>query len=95
MIRSSRNVTWRSFSSSRKRQSCFGLGRKIFDEHVNRVSDLIEKLEKLEDLVATTEPVRPHASTDHREDASRSMRNQKWLRYLKSTLDKAKATIRL
>ena len=28
--------------------------------HKNRVSDLIEKLEKLEDLVATSEPMRPH-----------------------------------
>ena len=64
---------------------------KIFDEHVNRVSDI----EKLEDLVATIEPVRPHASTDHWEDASGSMRNQKRLRYLKTSLDKAKAAIRL
>ena len=34
-------------------------------------------------------------STDHREAASRSMRNQKRLKYLKASLDKAKATIRL
>ena len=33
----------------------------VFDEHVNRVSDIIERLEKLQDLV-TTEPVTPHAS---------------------------------
>ena len=26
---------------------------KVFDEHVNGVSDIIERLEKLEDLVAT------------------------------------------
>ena len=66
-----------------------------FDEHVNCVSDLIEKLERLEDLIATTEPVRPHASTDYREAASGSMRNQKRLKYLKASLDKANATIRL
>ena len=34
---------------------------KVFDEHVNRVADIIERLEKLEDLV-TTEPVTHHAS---------------------------------
>ena len=68
---------------------------KVFDGDVNCVSDLIEKLEKLEDLVATTEPVRPHASTDHREAASGLMRNQKCLKYLKTSLDTAKATIRL
>ena len=34
---------------------------KVFDEHVNRVSDMIERLDKLEDLV-TTEPVTHHAS---------------------------------
>ena len=39
--------------------------------------------------------MRPHASTDHREAASGSMRNQKRLKYLKASLDKAKATIRL
>ena len=39
----------------------------VFDEHVNRVSDIIERLEKLEDLV-TTEPLTHHASGigDHR-----------------------------
>ena len=30
----------------------------MFDEHVNRVSDIIERLQKLEDLAATTEPVK-------------------------------------
>ena len=35
---------------------------KVFDEHVNRVSDIMERLEKLEDLGAATEPVRPHTS---------------------------------
>ena len=32
---------------------------EVFDEHVNRVSDIIERLVKLEDLV-TTEPVTHH-----------------------------------
>ena len=76
-------------------QAALDLVVKVFDDHVNRVSDIIEGLEKLEELVATTEPVRPHTSTDHREAASGSMRNQKQLKYLKSGLDKAKATIRL
>ena len=58
---------------------------------MNHVSDLIEKLQRLEDLVAITYAVRPHASTDHREAASGSMRNQKWLKYSKASLDKAKA----
>ena len=39
--------------------------------------------------------MRPHASTAHREDASRSTRNRKRLKYLKTSLHKAKATIRL
>ena len=34
----------------------------VFDEHVNCVSDNIEKLEQLEDLVVTTKPVMPHSS---------------------------------
>ena len=34
----------------------------VFDEHVNRVSDIIERLEQLEDLVAITEPVMTHVS---------------------------------
>ena len=34
----------------------------FFDEHVNHFSDIIERLEHLEDLVVTTEPVMPHAS---------------------------------
>ena len=62
---------------------------------MNRVSDLIKQLERQEDLVATTEPVRPHASTIHWEAASEWMRIQKWLKYLKASLDKAKATIKL
>ena len=39
--------------------------------------------------------MRPNAFTDHREAASGSIRNQKRLKYLKTSLDKAKATIRL
>ena len=34
----------------------------VFDEHVDRVTDFIERLEQLEDKVGTTEPVMPHAS---------------------------------
>ena len=66
--------------------------QKVLDDHENKVKDLIRRLE---DLVATPEPVRPHASDDYQEAVSRSIRNQKRLRYLKTTLDKAKATIRL
>ena len=66
--------------------------QKVLHDHENKVEDLIERLE---DLVATTEPVSPHTSTDHREAASGLMRNQKWLRYMKTSLDKAKRTIRL
>ena len=66
--------------------------QKVLDDHEIKVEDLIGRLE---DLVVTTEPVRPHAATDHREAASGLMRNQKRLRYLKTSLDKAKGTIRL
>ena len=76
-------------------QTALDAEEKVFDEHVNRVSDIMERLEKLEEPVATTEPMRPHASTDPKEAASWSMRNQKRLKYLKTSLDKAKATIRL
>ena len=34
----------------------------LFDEHVDRVTEFIERLEQLEDLVGTTEPVMPHTS---------------------------------
>ena len=34
----------------------------VFDEHVDRVAELIEWLVQLEDHVGTTEPVMPHAS---------------------------------
>ena len=68
---------------------------KAFDEHVNCVSDILDRLEKLEDLVASTEPVRLHPSADHREAASGLMRNQKRLRYLKTSLDKTKGRIML
>ena len=68
---------------------------KVFDEHMNRLSDNIERLQELEELVATIEPVRPHASSDHQEDTSGSMRDENQLKYFKTILDKAKATISL
>ena len=34
----------------------------VFDEHVDCVTEFIERLEQLETLVGTTEPVIPHAS---------------------------------
>ena len=34
----------------------------IFNEHMDRITEIIEWLEQLEDLVGTTEPVMPHAS---------------------------------
>ena len=34
----------------------------IFDEHMDRVTEIIEQLEQLEHLVGTTKPVMPHAS---------------------------------
>ena len=64
----------------------------VFDEHVNCVSKIIEQLE---DLVATTEPPRPHVSTEEWEVTSGLMRKQKRLRYLKGGIDKAYGTIRL
>ena len=76
-------------------QTTLDAEEKVFDEHVNRVSDIMERLEKLEDLGATTEPLRPHVSTDPKEAGSGLMRNQKRLKYLKTSLDKANATIRL
>ena len=65
-------------------QAALDSEEKVFDEHVNRVTDIIERLEKLEDLVVTTEPVRPHASTDHREAASVSMRKSERVQVLKN-----------
>ena len=76
-------------------QTTLDAEEKVFDEHVNCVSDIMERLEKLDDLGAATEPVWPHVSTDPKEAASGLMRNQKRLKYLKTSLDKAKATIRL
>ena len=76
-------------------QTTLDAEEKVFNEHVNRVSDIMERLEKLEDFGATTEPLRPHVSTDPKEAASGLMRNQKRLKYLKTSLDKANATIRL
>ena len=66
---------------------------KIFDEHVNRVSEIIERLGELEDLVATTESLRPPASKD-REVTSEMMKNDKRLRHLKDSMDKAIAKVR-
>ena len=34
----------------------------VLDEHVDHVMEIIKRLEKLEDLVWTTEPVMPQAS---------------------------------
>ena len=34
----------------------------VFNDHVDFVTEFIERLEQLEDLVGTTEPVMPHAS---------------------------------
>ena len=34
----------------------------VFNQHVDRVTEFIERLELLEDLLGTTEPVMPHAS---------------------------------
>ena len=76
-------------------QTTLDAEEKVFDEHVNRVSDIMERLEKVEDLGVTTEPLRPHVSTDPKEAASGLVRNQKRLKYLKTSLDKANATIRL
>ena len=42
-------------------QAALDLEEIVFDEHVNHVSDVIERLEKLRDLV-TTEPVTHNAS---------------------------------
>ena len=76
-------------------QAALDAEEQVFDEHINRVSDIMERLEKLEDLGAATEPVRPHVSTDPKDASSGLMRNQKCLKYLKTSLEKAKATIRL
>ena len=42
-------------------QAALNSEEKVFGENVNRVFDIIERLEKLEDLV-TTEPVMHHVS---------------------------------
>ena len=52
----------------------------VFDERVNCVLEIIEQLEQLEDLIVTTESLRPRASTDEREVTSELLKNQKWLR---------------
>ena len=42
-------------------QAALDLKEAIFDKHMNRVSDIIKRLEQLEDLIVTTEPAMPHA----------------------------------
>ena len=42
----------------------------VFDEHVNCVSEIIKRLEELEDLVATAKCLRSRASTDEQEVTS-------------------------
>ena len=61
-------------------QAALDSEEKVFDEHVIRVSDFIERLKKLKDLLATTEPLRPDASTVHWEAASAFMRIKKRLK---------------
>ena len=66
MIRSSRNVNMEVLDFIEEEdQVALNSEEKVFDEHVNRVTYIIERLEKLEDLV-TTEPVTHHASTQWR-----------------------------
>ena len=43
-------------------KAALDLEEAVFDEYVKRVLDIIKQLEQLENLVATTEPVMPHAS---------------------------------
>ena len=74
-----------------KEQAVLAKEQAVLDDHENTVDNLIERLE---DLVVTTEPVRPHASTDYWEVASKLMRNQKRLRYLRTSIDKANGTVR-
>ena len=62
MTWSLRNVICRSLISSRKKIKLLWTQKKKSSMNtLNRVSDIIERLEKLEDLV-TTEPVTNHAS---------------------------------
>ena len=72
----------------------FWIKKKPPSISVHLVSDIIKGLEQLEDLVATTDPLRPHASTDEWEVTSGLMRNQKLLRFLKTGIDKAYGTVR-
>ena len=65
----------------------------VFDEHVNRVLEIIAQLEQLEDLVMTTKPLRHHAF-DEREVTSGLLKNQKQLKYMKSGVDKSYGTVR-
>ena len=73
MTRSSRNASIEVLDFIEEEDhAALNAEEKVFDEHVNRFSDLVEKLERLEDQGASAGPVRPHASTDHREAASGS-----------------------
>ena len=65
----------------------------VLDDHENKVDYLIEPLE---DLVATTEPVRRQAFIDHWEAANRVYEKSEMAQVLENySLDKAKGTIRL
>ena len=61
---------------------------KVLDEHVNRVADIIERLEKLEDLV-TTEPVTHHESGSG--DVRPGVRSVTEAEHLSRRLDRADA----
>ena len=79
--------------------------QKVLDDHENKVEDLIERLE---DMIPTTQPMMIRASgmsdalpqpvarstTDGSEAASGSLRTQKRLRHLRSSIDKAYGTVR-
>ena len=57
------------------------------------VLEIIELLEQLENLVTTTEPLRPHASTDKWEVTSGLLKSQKQVTSLKSGIAKAYGTV--
>ena len=71
------------------------LEEAVFDQRVSWVLETIERLEQLEDLVTTTEPLRPHASSNEREVTSGLMRNQERPRHLKNGINKDCGTVRL
>ena len=76
----------------------------VFEKHVDRVSDILERLEQLKEPAITTEPVtiptpsvdsaRPGSIIDGSEPASGSMKTQKRLRHLRSRIEKAYGTVR-